>query len=83
MKIASRKRYLLNNTHGRFVHLATVVHNVREFMYFLDSALNQTYIEEITGGHLSKIEDDSLWYELGAFLQEQKVTNIKESRDEA
>ena len=41
----------------RWLHLATVIHNTREFMCFADTALTKIYLEEIVGGHLEEIED--------------------------
>jgi hypothetical protein len=76
MLLISRKQYPLAGTSNRFHHLATVHYGVREFIYFLDIATQQTYIEEITGGHLEKVDDDELWYAIGNFLQEQGVTQM-------
>lgn len=44
----------------RFEHRATVGWNTREFMVFVDQVALATYIEEISGGHLEKVTDDSL-----------------------
>lgn len=44
----------------RFEHRATIGWNTREFMVFVDHLRMATYIEEIVGGHLEKIKDESL-----------------------
>ena len=75
-QIINKAQFPLPGSGGRFTHLATVTHGVQEFMFFLDSALGQTHIEEITGGSLVKIEDDILWDALGNFLQESGLTKI-------
>lgn len=51
----------------RFEHRATVGWNTREFMVFVDHLKMSTYIEEIVGGHLEKINDDSLHSALTEF----------------
>lgn len=75
-KILNRKQYSLAGTNDRFIHLATIAYGVQEFMFFLDRAIGQTHIEEITGGSLTKIDDDKLWAALGNFLQESGLTQI-------
>ena len=45
-------------------------------MCFLDTRTLKVYIEEITGGHLEFIDDDSLAQALAKFLEEKKVTLI-------
>ena len=76
MKLVNTDRFYLPNTKNRFLHLATIQESVREFMCFCDVSSYQVYIEEITGGHLSFIEDDSLAEALANFLREQKVLDI-------
>ena len=76
MRLISTNRYYLPGTANRFLHLATIQYGLREFMCFNDIQTQKTYIEEITGGHLSFIEDDSLAEALTNFLTEQKVLDI-------
>jgi len=45
-------------------------------MYFKDKLEHRVYIEEITGGHLERIEDDSLWNSLKEFLDEKGLTQV-------
>jgi len=73
-RIVSTKQFPLNGTQERFWHLATITAGVKEFMYFLDTQSGLTYIEEITGGHLEKIDDDNLWNDLAKLLQDNLVT---------
>jgi hypothetical protein len=47
-------------------------------MYFVDTVTQNTYIEEITGGHLEAISDDNLWQDLASFIQEQGLTKIRD-----
>lgn len=70
----------------RWERRATLGWNTREFMVFLDNGIikdgvvlqpGQVYVEEITGGHLSKIEDDSLWKALVYFAQSNGFTELQ------
>jgi hypothetical protein len=51
----------------RFEHRVTLGRRAREFMVFVDNITQKLYIEEITGGHLSFIEDEGLFQELYRF----------------
>ena len=75
-RLINTDQFVLPRTHDRFVHLATISYGFREFMYFLDKNQGTTYVEEITGGSLNKIEDDSLWYALYKFLEEKHITSF-------
>lgn len=55
----------------QYEHRATVGYNCREFMVYVDHLKGQSYIEEITGGHLEKIEDDVLHDTLSNFALEK------------
>jgi len=74
--IINKKTFPLPGTRGRFTHLATIQYGIREFMYFKDKLEHRVYIEEITGGHLERIEDDSLWNSLKEFLDEKGLTQV-------
>jgi len=80
--LVSSKRFPLKvqGNSNRFWHLATIHYGVREYMYFVDTLTLKTYIEEITGGHLETIEDDSLWQELANFIQSKGITYINKRR---
>ena len=71
--ISDRRWFPLPGTRGRFKHLATVLMGTREFIAFIDNQGNTSYVEEITGGHLEQIKEESLWEELINFLQEQQI----------
>ena len=58
VKTPNKEERLLN--YYRFEHRATIGWNTREFMVFVDHLQMATYIEEIVGGHLEKVNDDSL-----------------------
>jgi len=60
----------------RWEHRVTLGHNTREYMVFLDNLNNLMYIEEITGGHLEAIKDDSLHVALLTFASEKGFCNI-------
>lgn len=76
MKVVNSNRFYLKGTQSRFLHLATVENGSREFMCFQDLLTQNTYIEEITGGTLQFIQDDSLAFELAKFLEYSKITTI-------
>ena len=73
MRIKSKKKYWLpvSDVSGtelkRWLHLATVVSNTREFMCFADAARCRIYLEEVVGGHLEMI-DEGTALELNNFL---------------
>lgn len=71
--ISDATNFYLPGTGNRFKHLATVLCGTREYIAFIDLRGGTTYIEEITGGHLEQIQDDTLWTELAAFLQEKQI----------
>lgn len=73
MKLANTNRFYLPGTGNRFLHLATVFNGPREYMCFIDKWEGDVYIEEITGGSLEFIKDESLAKELHNFLVESMV----------
>lgn len=78
MKFLDRNKYALKGTNGRFFHLASIQHGVREYMCFVDKHTTKIYIEEITGGHLEFIKDESLANELAAFCTAKGVLNTNQ-----
>lgn len=65
----------------RFEHRATIGWNCREYMVFVDHKGRgldgpTSHIEEITGGHLSRIEDESLAKALQEFARDKGFLNI-------
>lgn len=76
MKLINSNRFFLPGQ-SRFLHLATVHDGVREFICFADTLeVNKVYIEEVTGGHLSFIEDDALAEALANFLRELTILDM-------
>lgn len=69
MKLVDTNRYYLPGTGA--LHLASVQEGVHEYICFY--LAGKIYIEEITGGHLEYIEDDSLAQGLTDFLTFQGV----------
>lgn len=76
MKLINSNRFYLNNTSNRFLHLASVSYGLREFICFADVETTQIYIEEVTGGSLSFIADDSLAEELNNFLVYKEILHM-------
>lgn len=76
-KIINKNTFFLKGTGNRFFHLATITFSVREFMVFMDTYKNKVYIEEVTGGSLNFIEDESLAKDLENFAKENKILEIK------
>jgi hypothetical protein len=90
--IIDTKRYPLkidnedeNLAFYRYEHRATLGWGVREYMVFVDHVGKRvglgftgptSHIEEITGGHLERIEDDSLAQALQDFAMEKGFLNI-------
>lgn len=76
MKLVNTNRFPLPGTNERFVHIATVTDSMREFVCMFDSHEKKLYVEEVTGGSLEYIDDDSLAQELADFLFHHKVTDL-------
>lgn len=55
----------------RWEHRVTIGYRAREFMVFLDQMAQALYIEEISGGHLERVEDESLFESLLTFAREK------------
>ena len=70
-------QFYLKGTDNRFIHLATVGFSVREFLVFQDSWTSSVYIEEVTGGSLTKIEDQSLWKALTQFVNYHGLNKVE------
>lgn len=60
----------------RYEHRATIGWNTREFMVFVDHLLQSSHIEEITGGHLEKIDDEELFKALQYFAFERDFMEV-------
>lgn len=76
--LSDTNQYPLKGTHNRWWHLATILWGFREFIYVLDSWTNNSHVEEITGGVMSKVDDDKLWEALCRFLARHRITYIAE-----
>lgn len=76
MKLKYTNRYYLPGTRDQWIHLATIIHNTREFICFADCFTSQIYIEETTMGNLMYIEDDSLVEEIANFLREVGILDV-------
>ena len=61
----------------RWEHRATIGRNAREYMVFVDQLKQVLYIEEITGGHLEEIKDDSLFEALLNFVTEKEFGSMQ------
>lgn len=75
--ISTDKFYLaVPNDPGRWKHLASITLGVREFVFLEDTRDGRRYIEEITGGHLEKIDDDPLWHALMQFIDNSGLNTV-------
>lgn len=77
-QVLNTNRFYLKPPSTRFEHYATVTSasGFQEFIIFADHLTQQTYIEEITGGHLTTIDDDDLFNDLHDFLSEKGILNV-------
>lgn len=74
-KLSNTNKFSLPSTGNRAKHLATIDYGLRTFICFvLDNS--RCYIEEVSGGHLERIEDDELARELEQFLKERNLLKI-------
>lgn len=78
MKIKKERAYLkVNDVYGnpisRWERRATIEHNKREYMFFVDVFTEECWIEEITGGQIRKIDDYALWQEIANKLKEAGI----------
>lgn len=76
-KLMNTNRYFLKGSNHRMLHIASIQKGLREFMIFIDLKEQEAYFEEVTGGHLEVIDDDNLFEDLGAFINEHKLLHIK------
>jgi len=74
IKLVDTNQFALPGTNERFIHIATLVKGVQEFMYFVDLETQHRYLEAITGGHLEFIEDEELVKELEEKLDAAKIS---------
>jgi hypothetical protein len=85
--IDSEKSFTLNNWNGknsykdmlpywRWEHRVTLGWGTREFMVFVDQLKQAIYIEEVIGGHLDSVKDDSLFSAILKFIEEKGFCNI-------
>ena len=78
MKLANTNRFFLDvqNAPRTYLHLATIFEGVKEYVCFADVKKQIVYIEEATGGHFERIEDDSLAEGIHNFLVDRKVLDM-------
>jgi hypothetical protein len=76
MKLIDSNRYYLPNTKKQYLHIATVQHQLREYICFANVQNQKVYIEEITGGSLEFVADDGLATGLHNFLTERGILDI-------
>ncbi len=60
----------------RWEHRVTLGQGARDFMVFVDNLSGSVYIEEVIGGHLEKIYDDSLHEAIVRFAEEKDFLEI-------
>lgn len=67
-QVLNSNRFYLPGAEGEVLHLASIAKGLREFVCFYQRRGHNLYLEEITGGQLRKIEEESLWNDLYIFL---------------
>ena len=72
-KLLDSNLFPLPNSNGRFVHLASIGDDFKEYIAFVDRSTGKCYIEDITGGNLTFIEDDHLAEDLSDFLNNKSL----------
>jgi hypothetical protein len=76
-KIIDGRRMLLpvaNAPVDRWERRAIIAYNTREFMVFLDTYFGGVgYIEEIVGGHLETINDNSMYKAISEFVDRNRL----------
>ena len=75
-KIINSEVFYLPGTSRRMIHGATLHYGLREYILYLDNLTSKLYIEEVTGGHLSRIKDDLLAYDISKFLNEKGYLDL-------
>ena len=76
-KIVNLNPFPLRGTSKRYLHLATIQSGFHEYMCFADLEEERIYIEELTGGHLSRIEDNNLASDLEEYVREKGVLTLR------
>lgn len=77
MKLIDSNRFFLPGTQDKYLHLATVHNNCREYMCFANIETKKLYIEEITGGIGPLfINDDILAFELTKFIEDKGLIDM-------
>ena len=61
----------------RWEHRGTIGYGNRVFMIFADTLKGNIHIEEIIGGHLETIKDDSLFAGLKQYAVEKNLLEVK------
>ncbi len=82
-QILDKKRYPLKVREEKLIlpyyrweHRATIGWNTREFLVFADHVKGECFIEEVVGGHLEDIKDDSLHSALTNFCYEHSFLEV-------
>lgn len=80
-KLIDTNRYFLEGTRNNFIHIASIGRGLREFVLLLERSTKKVYLNEITGGNLEYIDDDSLYEDLMNFVEEKKLVTIEADKD--
>ena len=84
-QLLDANRYPLNvenslkdmNPCWRWEHRGTIGYNFRTIIIFADTLLGNIHIEELVGGHLETVKDDSLFGALKQYATEQNLLEVK------
>jgi len=76
LQLTNTNQFVLKGTKGRWLHLATIIRGMQEYIYIMDRMTSMVYIEEVTGGSLTRIEDNKIHEELCKFVEEKKLNKF-------
>lgn len=77
-RLVTTECFYLKNTHGIWLHMATIQYNTKEFMVFKNVTNQETYIEEISlSGQLEFIKDEKLFIDLWYFVLSHGILDPK------
>lgn len=84
-KLASRARINLPSDMfmgGPWVHMATAIRSLSEYVALLHEPTGKIYLEQISPtGHFHSIDDDKLWVDLLNFLVDQGVLGFDKDKE--
>lgn len=77
MKLINSNRYYLPGQ-TRFIHIATCIDGLKEYICMIDTKTQQCYIEELTYRGLEFIEDDNIVKDIQGLLESKHLLDMKQ-----